>query len=54
VVDTQAGEAASYYTSVFKNSRIVNVAHYTEAGPGNAGSLRCAAPPTASRRPDRG
>ena len=31
--DTQAEEAADFYTSVFKNSRIVNVTHYTEAGP---------------------
>ena len=32
--DTQAEEAAEFYTSVFKNSRIVNVTHYTEAGRG--------------------
>ena len=25
--DTEAEEAADFYTSVFKNSRIVNVAH---------------------------
>jgi predicted 3-demethylubiquinone-9 3-methyltransferase (glyoxalase superfamily) len=37
--DTQAQEAAEYYISVFKNSRIVNVLHYTEAGPGPAGSV---------------
>ncbi len=29
--DTEAEEAADFYTSVFKNSRIVNVTHYTEA-----------------------
>jgi predicted 3-demethylubiquinone-9 3-methyltransferase (glyoxalase superfamily) len=37
--DTQAEEAAAFYTSVFKNSRIVSVARYTEAGPGPAGSV---------------
>jgi predicted 3-demethylubiquinone-9 3-methyltransferase (glyoxalase superfamily) len=30
--DTQAEEAVSFYTSVFKNSRIVSVARYGEAG----------------------
>jgi predicted 3-demethylubiquinone-9 3-methyltransferase (glyoxalase superfamily) len=35
--DTQAEEAANYYVSVFKNSRIVNVTHYGEAGPREAG-----------------
>ncbi len=37
--DTQAEEAAGFYTSVFKNSSIVNVTHYTEAGPRRAGSV---------------
>jgi predicted 3-demethylubiquinone-9 3-methyltransferase (glyoxalase superfamily) len=37
--DTEAEEAASFYISVFKNSRIVNVAHYTEAGPREAGMV---------------
>jgi predicted 3-demethylubiquinone-9 3-methyltransferase (glyoxalase superfamily) len=38
--DGQAQEAAEFYVSVFgKNSRIVNIAHYTEAGPGEAGSV---------------
>jgi predicted 3-demethylubiquinone-9 3-methyltransferase (glyoxalase superfamily) len=37
--DTQAEEAAGFYTSVFKNSRIVNVTHYTEAGPRPAGMV---------------
>jgi predicted 3-demethylubiquinone-9 3-methyltransferase (glyoxalase superfamily) len=36
--DTEAEEAANFYISVFKNSRIVNVAHYTEAGPRPAGT----------------
>ncbi len=30
--DNQAEEAAKFYTSVFKNSKIVNVARYGEAG----------------------
>ena len=37
--DTEAEEAAGFYTSVFKNSRIVNVTHYTEAGPRPAGMV---------------
>jgi predicted 3-demethylubiquinone-9 3-methyltransferase (glyoxalase superfamily) len=31
--DTQAEEAASFYTSIFENSRVLHVAHYGEAGP---------------------
>lgn len=30
--DNQAEEAANFYTSVFKNSKIVNVARYGEEG----------------------
>jgi predicted 3-demethylubiquinone-9 3-methyltransferase (glyoxalase superfamily) len=37
--DTEAEEAAAFYTSVFENSRIVNVTRYTEAGPREAGSV---------------
>ncbi len=37
--DTQAEEAAGFYTSVFKNSRIVNISHYTDAGPRPAGMV---------------
>jgi predicted 3-demethylubiquinone-9 3-methyltransferase (glyoxalase superfamily) len=37
--DTEAEEAADFYTSVFNNSRIVSVAHYTEAGPRPAGTV---------------
>jgi predicted 3-demethylubiquinone-9 3-methyltransferase (glyoxalase superfamily) len=37
--DTQAEEAANYYTSIFKNSKITNIAHYGAAGPGLAGSV---------------
>ena len=31
--DTEAEEAAEYYTSIFKNSRILEVARYGKAGP---------------------
>ncbi len=31
-LDTQAEEAARFYTGIFKNSRIVTVSRYTEAG----------------------
>ena len=37
--DTQAEEAANHYVSIFKNSRIVTIANYTDAGPGPAGSV---------------
>jgi predicted 3-demethylubiquinone-9 3-methyltransferase (glyoxalase superfamily) len=37
--DTQAEEAAEFYCSVFPNSRIVTKAHYTEAGPREAGTV---------------
>jgi predicted 3-demethylubiquinone-9 3-methyltransferase (glyoxalase superfamily) len=37
--DTQAEEAAEFYCSVFPNSRIVHVTHYTEAGPREAGMV---------------
>ena len=37
--DTEAEEAAEFYISVFENSRIVNVTHYTEAGPREAGMV---------------
>ena len=30
--DTQAEEAAGFYTSIFRNSRIVSIARYGEAG----------------------
>ena len=30
--DTQAEEAARYYTGIFKNSKIGNISRYTEAG----------------------
>ena len=37
--DTEAEQAAEFYLSVFKNSRIVSVARYTEVGPGPAGTV---------------
>jgi predicted 3-demethylubiquinone-9 3-methyltransferase (glyoxalase superfamily) len=37
--DTEAEEAAEFYVSVFPNSRIVGVLHYTEAGPRPAGTV---------------
>jgi predicted 3-demethylubiquinone-9 3-methyltransferase (glyoxalase superfamily) len=38
--DTQGEEAASYYVSIFKDSKIGRVSRYTEAGPGPAGSVQ--------------
>ena len=37
--DTDAEEAAEFYVSVFKDSRIVNKTHYNEAGPREAGMV---------------
>jgi predicted 3-demethylubiquinone-9 3-methyltransferase (glyoxalase superfamily) len=37
--DTEGEEAARFYTSVFPNSRIVDVARYGEAGPREAGTV---------------
>jgi predicted 3-demethylubiquinone-9 3-methyltransferase (glyoxalase superfamily) len=37
--DTQSQEAAEFYCSIFPNSRIVNIMHYTEAGPREAGMV---------------
>ena len=36
---TQAEEAARFYVSVFKNSRIVSTSRYGEAGPGAKGTV---------------
>jgi predicted 3-demethylubiquinone-9 3-methyltransferase (glyoxalase superfamily) len=36
--DNQAEEAAKHYTSIFKKSKILNVARYGEGGPGPKGS----------------
>jgi predicted 3-demethylubiquinone-9 3-methyltransferase (glyoxalase superfamily) len=37
--DTQAEEAANYYVSIFKNSRILDVSRYTEGAPYPAGTV---------------
>jgi predicted 3-demethylubiquinone-9 3-methyltransferase (glyoxalase superfamily) len=37
--DTEAEEAAAFYVSVFEDSRIVSVAHYTEGAPRPAGMV---------------
>jgi len=37
--DGNAEEAANFYVSIFKNSRIVKAVRYSEAGPGQAGSV---------------
>ena len=40
--DNKAEEAANFYTSVFKNSKIVSSSRYGDAGPGPKGSLMTA------------
>lgn len=37
--DNQAEETARFYASVFKNSKILSISRYTEAGPGPEGSV---------------
>src|ERR671910_802684 len=37
--DTEGEEAATFYTSVFPNSRIVDVARYGSAGPRDEGTV---------------
>ncbi|MFG2138899.1 VOC family protein [Streptomyces sp. NPDC048650] len=37
--DNQSVEAAEFYCSVFPNSKIKNIAYYTEAGPRPAGTV---------------
>ena len=37
--DTEAEDAANFYTSVFKNSRIVSITHYGDAGPREPGTV---------------
>ena len=37
--DHQAEEAAKFYTSIFKNSKIKKIARYTKVGPGPEGSV---------------
>ena len=37
--DNQAEDAAQFYSSIFKNSKILNVSRYGDAGPGPKGSV---------------
>jgi predicted 3-demethylubiquinone-9 3-methyltransferase (glyoxalase superfamily) len=37
--DTQGEEAANFYTTIFKNSKILDVARYGPAGPGAEGTV---------------
>lgn len=37
--DNNAEEAVNFYVSTFKNSKILNVTRYSEAGPGPAGTV---------------
>ncbi|MEO9363680.1 MAG: VOC family protein [Nitrososphaera sp.] len=37
--DSNAEEAAKFYTSIFKNSRIIDISRYGEAGAGASGRL---------------
>jgi predicted 3-demethylubiquinone-9 3-methyltransferase (glyoxalase superfamily) len=37
--DTEAEEAAEFYCSIFPNSKITNVSHYSDAGPQPTGSV---------------
>ena len=40
--DNNLEEAMSFYTSVFKNAKVVNVSRYGDAGPGPKGSVMTA------------
>jgi predicted 3-demethylubiquinone-9 3-methyltransferase (glyoxalase superfamily) len=40
--DDKAEEAMNFYTSIFKNSKILNVSRYGEAGPGPQGKVMIA------------
>ncbi|MGH2703092.1 MAG: VOC family protein, partial [Actinomycetota bacterium] len=37
--DTEAEDAANFYTSIFENSTVLRVMHYGEAGPRPAGMV---------------
>lgn len=37
--DTQAEEAANFYVSLFKNSKVLGISHFGEAGPRPAGTV---------------
>ena len=40
--DNQAEEAINFYTSIFKNSKILSVSRYGEGGPGQPGTVMTA------------
>jgi len=40
--DNQAEEAMNFYVSIFKNSKVVNVTRYGDAGPGPKGTVMSA------------
>ena len=40
--DNNAEEAMNYYVSIFKNSKVLNVTHYSDAGPGPKGTVMTA------------
>jgi predicted 3-demethylubiquinone-9 3-methyltransferase (glyoxalase superfamily) len=40
--DNQAEEAINFYTSIFKNSKLISVSRYGDAGPGPAGTVMSA------------
>jgi predicted 3-demethylubiquinone-9 3-methyltransferase (glyoxalase superfamily) len=40
--DDQAEEAAKFYTSIFKNSKLGDISRYGEAGPGTTGKVMTA------------
>ena len=40
--DNNAEEAMSFYISIFKDSKVLNVARHGDAGPGPKGSVMCA------------
>ncbi len=40
--DTQAEEAANYYVSIFKNSKVTGISRYGDTGPGAKGSVMVA------------
>ena len=37
--DNNAEEAVNFYTSIFENSKVISVSRYSEAGPGEPGSV---------------
>jgi predicted 3-demethylubiquinone-9 3-methyltransferase (glyoxalase superfamily) len=41
--DSKAEEAVNFYVSIFKNSKVVSMARYGDAGPGAKGSVMTAA-----------